>query len=166
MAIIPGVCLALLQFSFGCGMHWEYTSLCWGGSLRLLILEYVWLSCRAVILATKQNKWGGSLQLVASSLIFGKLNFHTYLLVYIMICIDSLSSRFCRYFDACKSEPTWLDNYFSTNQIFTWRPVACVFVCVWGGGTWLILWVDDHNLPILLAAYCLLVRLPSRLKHC
>ena len=25
-----------------------YTSLCWGGSLQLLFLVYVWLSCRAV----------------------------------------------------------------------------------------------------------------------
>ena len=33
---------------FSCGVYREYTSLCWGGSLWLLFLVYVWLSCRAV----------------------------------------------------------------------------------------------------------------------
>ena len=34
------------------------TSLCWGGSLRLSFLVYVWLSCRTVVLATKQTNGG------------------------------------------------------------------------------------------------------------
>ena len=58
---IDGSCSSV---EFSCGMYWGCTSLCWGGSPRLLFLVYVWLSCRAVVLANlisflyREGRWG------------------------------------------------------------------------------------------------------------